>query len=500
LKTGKTGPEPAKKYQIDTKGLKFKLTLYFLLFAVALMAVLWLLQIAFMDAYYESSMKRQVRQMVESVSRTYAYTPELDVEDLCLDVAEMAYGSDTYLYLETADGLLRITSSADSETPGRMFMGGARERDKARELIQESSEKTVLFYVEGSRSGSRTLVYGTLSESAYREDLFIYAFAPVYPVDATVRILASQLLLVTAASLLLAVILALWLSGRLSRPLIQIKNSAEQLARGDYDVPFRGGGYTEIDELATTLTRTAQELSKADELQKDLLANVSHDLRTPLTMVKSYAELIRDISGEDPEKRTTHLGVIIEEADRLDGLVGDILTLSKIQSGVEIMELRPTDLVQLAEHTIATFRVLEELDEYRFDLEAPPGPVWARGDGRRLSQVLHNLIANAVRYSPEEKVVRVTVAEEGDRVRVSVEDRGIGIPASELQSIWDRYHRASRQGSRALSGGSGLGLSISREILQLHGASYGVESTEGRGSRFWFALARENRVDRVKPV
>ncbi|HCU07882.1 MAG TPA: hypothetical protein DF480_02740 [Clostridiales bacterium] len=496
----KTGPDPGKKKKIDTKGLKFKLTLYFLLFAVALMAVLWLLQIAFMDAYYETAMKRQVQRLVDTVSRTYAYSPELDVDQLCLDLWELSYENDTYFYLETADGLLRITSSTEADRPGRMFIGGTMEIAKARELIMASPEKKVHFYVENARQDTRTLVYVTLTESTYREDLFIYAFAPLYPVDSTVQILAQQLFLVTAASLMLAVLLALWLSGRLSRPLIRIRDSAEQLAQGEYSVCFQGGNYTEIDELARTLTHAAQELSKSEDLQRDLLANVSHDLRTPLTMVKSYAELVRDISGENPEKRNMHLGVIIEEADRLDELVGDILTLSKIQSGVDAMEMASVDMKELADHVLSTFRVLEELDEFRFELEAPEAPVWVRGDARRLSQVLHNLITNAVRYSTTDKTVRVTLREVNGLIRVTVADRGIGIPAEELERIWDRYQRASKQSTRALSKGSGLGLSITKEILQLHGSDFGVESREGEGSCFWFTLEPENIVDRAKPV
>ena len=500
MKTTKIGFNPVKKRKIDTKSLQFKLTLYFLLFAVILMAVLWMLQIAFLDTYYESAMKRQVQRLVESVSRTYAYNPELNVDQLCADVWELSYENDTYFYLETSDGLLRITSSTDSERPGRMFIGGAAELTKARALILASPEKKAYFYVENARQDSRTLVYAVLTESDYREDLFIYAFAPLYPVDTTVQILAQQLLLVTAASLLLAVLLALWLSGRLSRPLIRIRDSADQLARGEYSVHFQGGHYTEIDELAGTLTHAAQELSKAEDLQRDLLANVSHDLRTPLTMVKSYAELIRDISGDDPEKRNTHLGVIIEEADRLDALVGDILTLSKIQSGVDAMEMELLDAKVLTDHVLAAFRGLEELDSYRFELDVPPEPVWIRGDVRRLSQALYNLVANAVRYSDDDKTIRVALREEGHRIRITVEDRGIGIPAEELDSIWGRYQRASKQHARALSKGSGLGLSITKEILQRHGADFGVDSREGEGSSFWFTLERENIVDRAKPL
>ena len=488
MKINVNGETEKAKHKIDPRSLKFKLTLYFVLFAVSLMAILWLLQIAFLNSYYEVSMQKQVKFMVNALGKTYSQSEILDLDSLYAEIWELSFENDTYFYLETADGLLRITSSIQADGPGRMFVGGAAEMEKAKELVLASADGTIHFYVEDQGRKSKTLVYASIAESSYREDLFIYAFAPLYPVDTTVNILARQLLLVTVVSLTIAGILAFWLSTRLSKPLTNIKNKAELLAEGNYNVTFEGGHYTEINDLANTLTYTAEELSKADNLQKDLLANVSHDLRTPLTMVKSYAELVRDISGNNEAKRNEHLGVIVEEADRLDALVGDILTLSKIQSGVDVMKKNPVDIQKLTEGVLSTYKVLEEQEGYTFEFNRIPGNVIVHGDERRLSQVLYNLISNSVQYSGQIKDIKVTIEAENGKMKLSVIDKGIGIPALELESIWNRYHRASKQNSRVLSGGSGLGLSITKEILQLHNAEFGVESEEGKGSVFWFMM------------
>ncbi len=222
-------------------------------------------------------------------------------------------------------------------------------------------------------------------------------------------------------------------------------------------------------------------------LQKDLIANVSHDLRTPLTMIKSYAELIRDIYGENEQKRNESLGVIIEETDRLSDLVSDLLTLSKLQSGSDSLDKQVFDLVKSAENIFKVYKVLEN-DGYRLELEKPEGELLVNGDERRLQQVISNLISNAVRYSDEVKDISVKLERTGGRVRCSVNDCGIGIDEEDLKTIWNRYQKASRQGARGHKGGTGLGLSIAKEILELHGAKYGVSSTPGVGSCFWFEL------------
>ena len=185
-------------------------------------------------------------------------------------------------------------------------------------------------------------------------------FSPLWPVSSTIQILTNQLVYVTFIALALACLISFYLSVRITRPIRKISNSAERLAGGEYGIVFKGGHYTEINNLADTLTRASIELEKSDMMQKDLIANVSHDLRTPLTMIKSYAEMIKDISGNNPEKREAHLNVIIEETDRLNTLVGDLLTISRMQSGKMTLNPGSFNITDAANSILNTYRIMED--------------------------------------------------------------------------------------------------------------------------------------------
>ena len=154
-----------------------------------------------------------------------------------------------------------------------------------------------------SADSKDVLAFGKLLTDEDKESMLVYIFSPLYPVSSTIQILMNQLIYVTFISLAVACLISFYLSIRITRPIRMITRSAEKLAVGEYGVVFKGGHYTEINNLAITLTRASIELEKSDMLQKDLIANVSHDLRTPLTMIKSYAEMIRDLSGNNPQKR-----------------------------------------------------------------------------------------------------------------------------------------------------------------------------------------------------
>ncbi|MEG1584790.1 MAG: HAMP domain-containing sensor histidine kinase, partial [Anaerovorax sp.] len=311
-------------------------------------------------------------------------------------------------------------------------------------------------------------------------------FSPLYPVSSTVSILTNQLIYVTIISLILAFLLSFYLSNRIARPIRSITRQAKKLANGQYGIIFQGGHYTEIINLANTLTHTSLQLEKANTLQKDLIANVSHDLRTPLTMVKSYAEMIRDLSGDVPEKRNSHLQVIIEEADRLNLLVSDMLTLSRLQSGVVTVEPESFSMKDTAESIIHAYTLLEEQEGYSILLDCPED-IMAKGDPMRIKQVVSNLLNNAVKYCGQDKTVFVSVRRVRNKMRCEVTDHGMGIESSEFDQIWDRYYKASTNHIRTTTG-TGLGLSIVKEILTLHNSKFGVISQVGKGSTFWFEL------------
>ena len=215
--------------------------------------------------------------------------------------------------------------------------------------------------------------------------MLVYIFSPLYPVSSTIHILTNQLIYVTFISLAVACLISFYLSIRITRPIRALTRSAEKLADGEYGIVFKGGHYTEINNLADTLTRASIELEKSDMLQKDLIANVSHDLRTPLTMIKSYAEMIRDLSGNNPQKREQHLQVIIDEADRLNMLVGDLLSLSRMQSGKMVLERSDFNITQAARSILNTYKIMEDEQGYIFKLNCNTNYI-VNGDEEKINR------------------------------------------------------------------------------------------------------------------
>jgi len=471
------------KLNLDRNSLKFKIWLYFALFAALLMIILWFLQIFFLDTYYEEMKISQTRKVANSIISNYGD------ENLVEYISTLSYKNDMYIHIESSDGTIIFSPTQNLDQP-RMPGGNIYLMEMAvmkRNLIQSDKQSTSTLMTDRGRKNN-TLAYSAYLDHSEGQEVILYIFSPLFPVESTVDILSNQLKYVTLISLALGFGLSLLISNRISKPIVNITKSATQLAAGNYEVTFEGGHYSEIAQLADTLNYTSRELAKADNLHKDLIANVSHDLRTPLTMVKSYAEMIRDLSGNNPEKRNAHLQVIIDEADRLNQLVTDLLVLSKMQSGVEALNITNFCLSDSIISILNSYRILSDQEGYQFINHCDPHII-ATGDEARIKQVLSNLVNNAVRYSDEHKMITITVTENNDTVRCEVSDKGQGIPKDELAHIWERYYKSSSNQSRNTSG-TGLGLSIVKEILLLHDARFGVTSRLHEGSTFWFELKK----------
>ncbi len=210
------------------------------------------------------------------------------------------------------------------------------------------------------------------------------------------------------------------------------------------------------------------------------MANVSHDLRTPLTMIKGYAEVMRDLPGENTPE---NVQIIIDEAGRLNDLVNDLLDLSRLQAGVLELSRERFDLTGSIKEILTRY---DKLADFSFPFE-PEENIYVMADKLKISQVVYNLVNNAVNYAGADKTVALTQEVIGNDVRISVTDTGEGIPQDKLRDIWDRYYKVDQEHRRAQVG-TGLGLSIVKNVLDLHGGSYGVISELGKGSTFWFQL------------
>ena len=304
--------------------------------------------------------------------------------------------------------------------------------------------------------------------------------------ESTISILKRQTMQITVLLAIFGAVMSLFVARIISTPIVKITHSAKRLAHGDYGTQFESGGYAEADDLAQTLTYAARELSKTDAMQRDLIANVSHDLRTPLTMLKAYAEMIRDLSGNDPVKREQHLNIIIEETDRLSLLVNDMLDLSKLESGTQKLERSVFDITQCVAEIVHRYEGISEQMGYHIHF-APDEPCLVRCDAGKIDRVIGNLINNAINYtSKEDKQVFVAQKNTPQGVRIEVRDTGDGIEEEKIKLIFDQYYRSENHKREVM--GTGLGLSIVKAILKLHAYDYGVDSKPGEGSVFWFTI------------
>lgn len=315
------------------------------------------------------------------------------------------------------------------------------------------------------------------------QDLVLFVNSQLTPIDATVHTLRVELVCITVIMIFLSLFVALLISRKISKSMIRINATAKEMAKGKFDVTFDEKDYREIAELSDTLTQTAKELDKNENLKRELIANVSHDLRTPLTMIIAYAEVMRDIPGENTPE---NVQVVIDESKRLTNLVNDMLDISKLQAGALEKNASVYNLTESIKSVFERYNKLKEQDGYTIDFEYDR-EVEVEADEFKIFQVIYNLVNNAINYAGEDKTVIVKQIVKGKRVRIEVIDHGEGIAEESLPYVWDRYYKVDKTHKRAVMG-TGLGLSIVKNILELHHAAYGVDSEVGKGSTFWFEL------------
>lgn len=453
-----------------------------MLFASVILTLLWLFQIVFLQSYYQNMRSKVVLESAAKIVSSYG-------KDEFFDTLELVTRQDdlSIFIINSENNLTYSIDQWDIREKILPFSSVVQYRMEMinspnRAIYNKVQEHT--YTKNGKPTVNETLLFGTYIGSATDIKAMIFVYASLDPIGSTVDILRSQLYQITFIVLLLAFVISFFISWQISRPITKITKSARQLAQGDYNIAFEGGGYGEVDELSKTLNFAASEISKVDSMHRDLIASVSHDLRTPLTMIKAYAEMIRDISGEDRNRRDEHIGVIIDEADRLGVLVGDILDMSRIDSGRININPAPYEISSRLIELMQRYDALIENDGYSFDISIEPN-LTINADSVRIEQVMLNLINNAVTYTGDDGRIFVRLYKDENRVRFEVRDTGDGISAEAIPFIWDKFYKVNTSHKRAVVG-TGLGLYIVKNTLEMHGFKYGVDSTEGKGSTFWF--------------
>ena len=476
-----------KSKSVKKKHLSISLHIFISMIALCLVLIasIWLFQAMFLRIVFRTVKENIVTEISNGIYE------KIDDSDLGLFLEEKskAYGDDIGI------AIVPITEGFSEEF---LFLYGnteystvnnSRVKEDLTELLHFAYQQTSHSYLSGSDFELIHVRLAGLYEDGTPSHMIIIN-TDTQPPALTKFAFHILLLVISILALLISVALSFIISRRISAPISQIYKKAKSLSLYDYDVTFDEKGPQEICELASALNAATGELKKLNATQKELIANISHDLRTPLTMISGYSEVMRDFPDEvTPE----NMQVIIDETARLNSLVNDLLTVSKLQSGAVSIEPKKISLTKTVIETVKRYEKLLEHKNYfvTFDYSCE---VFVTADETRLLQVVYNLVNNAINYTGEDRTVRIVQDVDAGVVRISVIDSGEGISEENLPLIWDRYYKIDKVHKRAING-TGLGLSIVKNILLLHGSRFGVSSEIGVGSTFWFEFKIEDKAE-----
>lgn len=457
--------------------LRNKIWVYLIIFSITTLSFLWFFQIVFLGTYYEIVKTNEINKIANDIIKSYDSNDFLELLD------EVSYRQGICIDLVFNNNEIYSSNSLNRGCMGLDSKDKTYLEYKIDFLTSNKTKK--LYKLVNTRFNNKIVMMGV----KLNDELYIFINTPLDPLTSTTTILGTQLIYVTILVMMLSLLISYFISKRISKPIIKINDTAKQMANGNYDINFEiNEDIEELNELVDTLNETKTELAKTDSVRRELLANVSHDLKTPLTMIKAYAEMIRDISYKDKDKTFDNLNTIVEETDRLNLLVNDILDLSKMQSHIDELNLEETDLSELIESIVERFRYLKELKDCNIIYNGNDNVV-VKIDKKKMEQVMYNLISNALNYVGKDKEIIVNLTIDKEKYRVEVIDHGKGIKEEELELIWDKYYKTDKTHNRDTIG-TGLGLSIVKNILEMHKFKYGVISEKKKGTTFYFEIKR----------
>ena len=468
--------------------LKWEIGKYLIIFCILTASIVFLFQIVLLQPMYEAN-------KIKSIETVGSFVEKF-IEDERLDefVDYMQSQSDTCImvYQSSSSGGMQgsignrgcmISSITNSERAKFVTKAiGSKNHSYLARVTNNSSD----FGVDGDQGDNfDTIVYTKIVNAADYSSIIMVS-GNITPLNATTETLASQMRYIALFMIVAVAILTLLMYRHIAKPIIGITSNAKQLPQGKYTIDPKTNRYKEAADLNNTLVQAANDIQKADKAKRDLISNVSHDLRTPLTMIGGYGEMMIDL----PEEKTDeNIQVIVDETKRLNALVNDLLDMSRLQDGRIVLHKEVFDISALLKTQLQKYDVYRMQEGYTIESELLD-TIYVNADKKRIEQVINNFLNNAVNYGGEAKRIIVREIKKENTVRIEVQDFGEGIDSKDLDNIWDRYYKVDKEHVR-VANGSGIGLNIVKQLLELHGVPYGVKSSKGKGSTFYFEMPIE---------
>ena len=449
---------------------------YFILFSIYILSFLWLFESIFFKPLHKAHRINEI----EYVSKTLInnqFNPNFQdiINESALD----------------ASVCIEINDKNYSTIFNSSYYGKGCSQDKDSTLkykfdFSRSNKTSQIYEIDNKKEEVKTVVYAIKLQN----EKYAYISSSITPSSGTETLIRNQLIIMTIIIIILSFILAYYISNKISNPMKKITEDAKSLSKGGYIDLTNESKILELEELKDSLNYAKNELRKTEEYRKDLMANVSHDLKTPLTMIKAYAEMSTDLHANNKKKQKEDINIIISEVDRLTLLVNDILTLSKIQSNIETLNKEEFDLIELTKEIIKNYSLLEETENYKFIFKHNKDIILINADKQKINQVLYNLINNAINYTGEDNTIKININENKETIKIEIIDTGKGIKKEDIPFIWDKYYKNKKEHKRNKIG-TGLGLSIVKNILTIHNYEFGVNSKKDKGSNFYFIIKKE---------
>lgn len=426
--------------------LNTKLIINFLILIFILVLSIWFFQIFLLNSSYKLFRKNDIKNSFNQIN---------DIKDV-KKLEKIENTNDSYIYVY--DNSRNLVYESNNLLP----------RGVEKEIISVillSNFKQIDKDIYLTRLDSNYNLYGNIID-----DYFVIFVSRLDPIESTTSIMSRQLIYVTIISIIISIIISLRLSKRLSLPIKNINDKSKELGKGNFDIEFNEDEYLEVKELSITLNETTKRLKEKDKLQKEIISNVSHDLKTPLTIIKGYAEVIKDVKGNKKD-RDIKLNNIINEVDNLNSMINNLLETSKLELDT-YLELNNTDISKIVD------KVINRLDKIIMDkniiIKYDKHKLMSNVDKNKIEQVIYNLLINAINHVGKDNTIIINI----NNNTLEIINHGKGI--EDTTHIFDKFYTTHNSKTS-----NGLGLYIVKTILDKHNIKYGVDSIKNEFTKFW---------------
>ncbi|SHJ86291.1 sensor histidine kinase [Paramaledivibacter caminithermalis] len=354
-----------------------------------------------------------------------------------------------------------------------------------------SQDKTFVLKKDYKQSNRPYIMVGVPINKNGKIIANILITSPLAPIQEATSILKKQLSIISIVSLFIGTVLALLFAKHFTRPILKITETSRRIAKGDFTANVNLNSKDEIGVLGNTINDMAHQLAQIENFRREFIANTSHELKTPISLIRAYSELIKDNIAENNRSNAEYLQIIIDEANRLNSMVEDILYLSKMESGYSKINYESYPIIEIINNTIEklSFFAFQKCIDINLQIDDKKTLIYA--DKQKIYQVFYNIINNAINHSYENSQINIRVNSINNICKVEIIDSGKGIPEEDLPYIWDRFYKVDKSRKRD-SSGTGLGMAIVKNILDAHNFKYGIESEVNKGTKVWFEISKNS--------